>query len=166
MQYISSDTSVWIDFSTIDRLGIPFLLPYTYIMSNDAIEDELLSPSGLGDTLKSFGLLPVEITYEEFALAENYGNVYIRLSKYDRIALAIAKTRDIILLTGDGALRKAAKIEGVTIMGTLGILDQLKENELIDVPEYRYCLQSLLDNNGMSIRLPKSEIQSRLDATL
>ena len=43
MKYISSDTNVWLDFATINRLEIPFKLPYTYIMNEDAITDELLS---------------------------------------------------------------------------------------------------------------------------
>ena len=42
MQYISSDTNVWIDFVTIQKTEMPFRLPYTYIMSKDAVEDELL----------------------------------------------------------------------------------------------------------------------------
>ena len=44
MQYISSDTNVWIDFATIDRIEYPFRLPYTYLMFREAIEDEFLSP--------------------------------------------------------------------------------------------------------------------------
>ena len=51
MEYVSSDTNVWIDFSIIGCLELPFLLPYTYIMNSDAIEDELLSPSVLRDDL-------------------------------------------------------------------------------------------------------------------
>lgn len=47
MEYISSDTNVWLDFATINRLEIPFKLPYTYIMNEDAITDELLSPKEL-----------------------------------------------------------------------------------------------------------------------
>ena len=46
MEYISSDTNVWIDFMAIDKLELPFLLPCTYIMSDDAVNDELLSPEG------------------------------------------------------------------------------------------------------------------------
>ena len=45
----------------------------------------------------------------------------MKLSIYDRIALAIAKHRGITLLTGDGALRKAARAEGVHVLGTIGI---------------------------------------------
>ena len=95
MDYISSDTNVWIDFSVIDRVSLPFRLPYTYIMNVDAIEDELLSPAGLKDALLQSGLVAVEMTIEEFELAEMFGNRYPRLSKYDRIALAIAVTRKI-----------------------------------------------------------------------
>ena len=93
MQYISSDTNVWIDFSIINRLDLPFRLSYTYIMNKDAIDDELLSPPGLGAKLVDHGLVPVVITAEEFSLAERYGTKYLRLSVYDRIALAIAKER-------------------------------------------------------------------------
>ena len=109
MEYISSDTSVWIDFSVIDRIEFPFKLSYTYIMNTDAIEDEILSPVGLGEQLKLCGLVSVEISIEEFFLAEKLSYTYPRLSRCDRIALAIAKIRRIALLTGDGSLRKAAK---------------------------------------------------------
>lgn len=163
MQYISSDTNVWIDFVTIQKTEIPFRLPYTYIMSKDAVEDELLSPQGLGQELISYGLVPVSITIDEFFLADQYGNVYTKLSIYDRIALAIAKTRRIILLTGDGALRKAAKNENVQVMGTLGILDQLWRQQLITAEELKTCLQQLLANNGGAVRLPRAEILSRLE---
>ena len=59
MEYISSDTNVWIDFSIIQKLNLPFKLPYTYIMNEDAISDELLSPLGLGERLKAYGLKAV-----------------------------------------------------------------------------------------------------------
>ncbi len=164
MQFISSDTSVWIDFAVIHRIQLPFRLPYTYIMSKDAIEDEILSPPGLGEELKSCGLVPVNISIEEFLLAQQYGFRYTRLSKYDRIALAIAKTRKIILLTGDGALRKAASQEEVNIIGTLGILDRLRSEGMIEDEELRYCLEQLNAKNGGMVRLPKAEIDKRLNA--
>ena len=162
MQYISSDTNVWIDFYTINRIDLPFRLSYTYIMSKDAVEDEILSPPGLGAELISKGLVPVEITIEEFRLAQQYGEDYLRLSIYDRIALAIAKKRRITLLTGDGALRKAAMRECVSVMGTLGILDQLWQKEKIDAREMRFCLEQLKANNGGVVRLPANEIEKRL----
>lgn len=47
MEYISSDTNVWLDFAEIERLNLPFLLPYVYLMNDETVEDELLSPPGL-----------------------------------------------------------------------------------------------------------------------
>lgn len=164
MEYISSDTNVWIDFSVIDRIGLPFLLPYTYIMNKDAIYDELLSPIGLREKLLSQGLMGVELTIEEFFLAEEYGAKYLKLSKYDRIALAIAKTRNIILLTGDGALRSAANKENVDVIGTIGILDKLLAENLISRNEYRQGILELQKHNGQEIRLPSNELESRLNS--
>ena len=163
MEYISSDTNVWIDFHAIDRIKLPFCLPYTYIMNNDAILDEILSPVGLADELVKCGLVGVEITAEEFDLAEEYGTLYPRLSVYDRIALAIAKVERIVLLTGDAALRKAANNENVAILGTLGLLDLLIDGEYITEREYENCLQELLKHNGKQVRLPESEIRLRLE---
>ena len=162
MEYISSDTNVWIDFSTIGCIEFPFRLPYTYIMNNDAIEDELLSPPKLKSELINNGLISVEITIEEFTLAEKYGTQYIKLSTYDRIALAIAKNRGISLLTGDLALRRAAKKENVPVLGTLGILDQLFEGKYIQPDEYLSCLLDLQKYNGQAVRLPKAELTQRI----
>ena len=160
MQYISSDTNVWIDFATIDRIEYPFRLPYTYLMFREAIEDEFLSP----DTKQavSLGLVATELSYDEFLLADQYGSTYKKLSVYDRIALAIAKKRSITLLTGDAALRKAAQKENVKIIGTLGILDELLASKLIAESDYKYCLEELDRYNGGVIRLPKDEIIKRI----
>lgn len=162
MEFVSSDTNVWIDFMVIQRTALPFKLPYTYIMNNDAIEDELLSPSGLREDLIDCGLVGVEMEIGEFELAESYGARFVKLSVYDRIALSIAKIRKITLLTGDAALRKAAIEEGVTFIGTIGVLDQLYIGGFIDPSEYEYCLLELQKRNGQAVRLPKNEISARL----
>ena len=162
MEYISSDTNVWIDFMKIHRLALPFKLPYTYIMNKDAMEEELLSPTGLRDELIQCGLVGVTIQIEEFELAEKFGQKYIRLSIFDRIALSIAKFRNITLLSGDGALRKAALEEGVTVIGTIGILDQLYNGLFIDKNEYEFCLLEMQNHNGQGVRVPKDELTVRL----
>lgn len=163
MKFISSDTNVWIDFQVIKRLQLPFLLPYTYIMYTESIESELLSPLGFRDDLIEAGLVGVDITIEEFFLADSMGNEYPRLSIQDRIALAIAKQRKIVLLTGDKALRKAAVKEGVSIIGTVGILDKLYDEGYIIKDEFEYCLSELLKHNGVEVRLPSSELKRRLE---
>lgn len=163
MEYISSDTNVWIDFVVINRLELPFRLPYVYLMNEDVVDDELLAPPELGKELVKLGLQKVELTEEEFYLAEEYIEHYKRISIYDAVALAIAKIRGIKLLTGDGALRKAAAEEGVTVIGTLGILDQLYHRQLIEAHEYSYCLKELLRHNGGKVRLPEEELRCRIN---
>ena len=163
MEFISSDTKVWIDIRVISRLSLPFRLPYTYIMYRESIASELLTPAGFQHELTAAGLVSVEIPIEEFILAESWGNIYPRLSVQDRIALAIAKERKIILLTGDMALRKAAGKEGVSVLGTIGELVKLYEGKYILQDEYEYCLSELLKHNGGEIRLPSSELKKRLD---
>lgn len=162
MEYISSDTNVWIDFSEIEELELPFLLPFIYLMNDETVEDELLNPPGLSERLLSLGLQKTELSEAEFFLAEEYKGRYSNPSIYDCIALAIAKVRGIILLTGDLALRKAAKAEGVDVMGTIGVLDCLHESDKISSEKYADCLNKFLEKNGGKIRLPKRELEKRL----
>ncbi|MCI5620720.1 MAG: PIN domain-containing protein [Lachnospiraceae bacterium] len=163
MEYISSDTNVWLDFATINRLEFPFKLPYTYIMNEDAIEDELLSPKELRETLVGLGLKAVELSEEEFYLAEEYNAKYQKPSLYDCVALAIAKVRGITLMTGDGPLRKAAEQENVDVIGTIGVLDRLYEEQYIKKEEYVDCMKELLLHNGQKVRLPEKELQKRIE---
>lgn len=117
---------------------------------------------GFREDLLEAGLVGVDITIEEFSLADSWGNIYPKLSIQDRIALDIAKQRNIVLLPGDMALRKAATKEGVSIMGTLGVLGRLYEGSYITSDEYEYCLSEFLRRNGGVVRLPNGELKKRL----
>lgn len=162
MEYISSDTNIWLDFSTISRTDLPFRLPCTYIMYKEALRKEIISPPELIDDLKRMGLLGVELTIEEFYYAEGLAGKYVKLSSYDRTALAIAKLRNIPLLTGDHPLRNAAVNEGVEIFGTIGLLDKLYGGKYINKLEYQFCLESLLEHKER--RLPVDELLKRMDS--
>lgn len=162
MEYISSDTNIWIDFATINALELPFRLDCTYLMSSDALEDEWRSPKGRGTELIALGLKVVEITTEEFYYADDIHSKHPRLSVYDTFALAIAKLRHIVLLTGDGRLRKAATEEGVTVRGTLWIFDELFRTGKVSQGELNQFMQELKKQNGHTIRLPDAEIDKRI----
>ncbi len=162
MNYISSDTNVWIDFSVIEKIELPFLLPDTYIMYKEALDTEVVSPPELVDELLKAGLKPVELTTEEFFYAAECMMRYPKISRFDSTALAIAKKRRIPLLTGDLSLRRAAQEEEVEILGTIGILDRLYYEKYINIEEYRFCLENLLKHDER--RLPAEEIKKRLDA--
>jgi hypothetical protein len=51
VEYISSDTNVWIDFYKISRTQLPFRMNCKYIMFHEAIEKELLYPEDLKSQL-------------------------------------------------------------------------------------------------------------------
>ena len=163
MEYISSDTNVWIDFNLVARLEMPFRLECTYIMFEEAIEDEIRSPIGLKEELLKLGLEGVTITTDEYYYADALGEKYPRLSAYDRIALSIAKERSISLLTGDMELRKAAKKEDVLVLGTIGLLDRLMAEKRISNEEYTGCIKDFIQKNGDGIRLPEDELRRRLE---
>lgn len=162
-ELISSDTNVWIDFDAISAVELPFRLPCTYLMWSEAVDDEVKSPGGLRERLLAEGLVAVEITGDEFWLADGYGEHYSGISAYDAVALAIAKSRGIVLMTGDRRLRKAAEEEGVTVTGTIGVLDRLLAEGLIDEEEYRDYISKLLKTNGGVVRLPEDELRKRLE---
>lgn len=162
MEYISSDTNIWIDFFAVDALALPFRLDCTYLMSSDALEDEWLSPKGRGNELIELGLQAVKITTEEFYYAEEIRSRCPKLSAYDTFALAIAKFRGIALLTGDGRLRKTAIEEGVTVRGTLWIFDELLRNGILSEEEYRKFMLAMKAQNGRRIRLPEAELDRRV----
>ena len=141
MKYISSDTNIWIDFNTISRTDLPFRLPCTYIMYKEALRKEIINPPELLTDLQKRGLIGVDLTIEEFFYADELSKKYVKLSGYDRTALAVAKYRKIPLLTGDNPLRKAAEKEGVEVFGTIGLLDKLYEGDYINKLEYQFCLR-------------------------
>ena len=146
MEYISSDTNIWLDFNAISRIDLPFRLPCTYIMYKEALRKEIISPSELLDGLQKRGLIGVDLTIEEFFYADELSKKYVKLSGYDRTALAVAKFRNIPLLTGDNPLRRAAEKEGVEVFGTIGLLDKLYDGDYINKLEYQFCLENLLEH--------------------
>ena len=165
MQFISSDSNIWLDFNVINRLEAPFLLMniYTFLISRDTLSDELISPPDLREKLINYGLQQTDISDREFLLAVKLRKKYKQLSSYDTIALAVAKLRGIILLSGDGALRKAALSEKVEVHGTIWIVDRLLEEACVSQADYRSMLLDLLNHCGKDRYLPISEIQKRLE---
>lgn len=53
-------------------------------MFKESMESEILSPTGFLDELVAAGLVGMDITIEEFLLADRWGNVYPKLSVPDR----------------------------------------------------------------------------------
>ena len=69
----------------------------------------------------------MELTALTMTRLEALGGQYTRPSRLDLSALAAAEQEGCPLLTGDKALREAAKKEGVEVHGTLWIAERLVE---------------------------------------
>lgn len=159
---IISDTNIWIDFQTIHGLELPFRLNHSFYLSTETLKIEFLFPPGITKKLIELGLVPLELNEAEYFAVPEIMASHPRLSRHDALALSIAIERKYILLTGDKALRKAGEAAKVTIKGKLWIFDELKRENCITSLEYRQYMHALLEHNGKSIRLPKSEILKRL----
>lgn len=181
---ISSDTNIWLDFSFVGRVEYPFYLDNIYYLSSITYHDEIDDSTNLlcnNSNIERFSdirkcvkenkILITDVTTSELKLAVSYQSIYRpskvskAISLQDSIALAIAKERNWILLTGDSGLREAAKFEGVECHGTLWIFDQLKDNKFISNNEYLLAMNKLLDAVTSKKRyLPKDEIQKRIES--
>lgn len=147
----------------IDAISLPFKLSHEFYISEEALKDELLMPAGINDNLLVLGLNSVPLETEEYYYAVEMIKKYPRISKYDALALAIAKRRNYLLLTGDRALRKAAASEGIEVRGTIWIFDEMLAENVIDEKEYVLLLKKVLAHLGNEIRLPEKEIIYRIN---
>ena len=68
----------------------------------------------------------------------------------------------MILLTGEGRLRKVAIAEGVTVRGTLWVFDELLKTGKITEVEFKGYMSDLKKLNGGQVRLPEIEIDKRM----
>ena len=162
MEYISSDTNIWIDFHTIDRIDVPFRLNVKYIMFYEAMRAEIIDPPELIEALAELGLQGVKLSTEEFYGAMELYDRYQKISRYDAMALSIAKSREIMLLSGDKFLRSAAEKEGVIVLGSIGLVDKLLSENLITRKEYHEILLAWENQVELGRRLPIEEIRKRL----
>ena len=112
------------------------------------------------ETLVSSGKLGVD----SFNVKEMGEVVSLRMGNEDLTiqdcsVLKLAEQLDAMLLTGDKDLRRFAKTRRTEVHGTLWILDQLIDKQLLAPQQAAQKLQELLNTKR---RLPKHECQKRL----
>ncbi|MDR3478595.1 MAG: hypothetical protein P4M14_11260 [Gammaproteobacteria bacterium] len=85
---------------------------------------------------------------------------YIKPSVNDMLALTLAKYEGCQLLTGDKALRDAAKELNVEVHGTIWLVEQMLQGEKITVDVARIAFRQMKDAGS---RLPWAEVDSMLE---
>ena len=124
MQVLVSDTSVLVDLERGSLLEASFRLPFQFSVPDLLFEREL--KNFRGDALLRLGLVVEELDGDGVALALAYRQRIPSLTIPDSFALALARAREWVLLTGDGPLRQLAADEAVECRGVLWLLDQIE----------------------------------------
>ncbi len=171
MRLLISDANILIDmeagalmetlFQLPMQFGIPDLLYYEEIEPGHEPGGPNLADLGLqimevsGDFVEYAQQLPVQ--HNHLLPAKNGP----KPSHNDYLALALAKQEACTLLTGDTNLRIVANKEQVNVMGTIGLLCAMVENQLLTVDDAFKALDRMKSGKR---RLPWSDAENRLNA--
>lgn len=155
---VVSDANVIIDMEHGKLLEAFFALPFE-ICVPDLLYDEELEPhlGGLPELgLKTLTLTDHSVDYvAELSARPGSGPGF-----YDLTALALANQEGCLLLTGDKRLRALAKVEGIEVHGTVWVVENMLENELISLDAAEPAFDRMLEHNA---RLPRFAINEMLD---
>jgi predicted nucleic acid-binding protein len=159
MRVLVSDTSVLVDLERGALLEAAFNLPFQLTVPDLLYERELKDHGG--NELMALGLSVSELTDETLELAVSYTRSNKELSLPDCFALALAKTNNWTLLTGDAKLRQKASGEQVACHGVLWLFDRMMDHSVLDALTLKSGLQAIA--NHPRCRLPRSETKRRID---
>ena len=125
-EIIVSDTSILVDLERGNIEAVAFATRRLAVP--DLLYQRELLPHG-GERYLAMGLLVYELNEPEVALALEVIRGHRKLSLPDAFALVLAKSRGLFLITGDQALRDAAKAHGVSCHGILWLLDEAMKRD-------------------------------------
>lgn len=153
-----TDANVWIDLDHGGLLGRAFELEDDLVIPDVILYEELFTPDT--DLLLQLGLQVGGLSGAQLTdLSDTLADRYPRASRRDLSSLILARDERAVLITGDRALRKAARKEGIEVHGVLWVLDRLiAEADLLPTEAAR-SLRLILRKGA---RLPKEEVQKRL----
>jgi predicted nucleic acid-binding protein len=150
---------VLIDLERGGLLEAIFALPHEFAVPDVLYDHEMRGD--WGDRLVGLGLRIEEVTKEGVANALRYRQQRSALSVPDSFALALAKERQWLLLSGDGELRKLAGGENVECHGVLWLLDIMEEAGTPAIKSLHDGLAALAAHPRC--RLPRREITIRIE---
>ncbi len=145
----------------LDRAGLledMFGLPHEFVVPDLLFARELAGD--LGNRLLAKGLRVEALTSPEVARATGILRTRNALSTPDTFAFSLAESRQWVLLTGDGELRKLAQEQNVEMHGVLWLFDQFYEGGHVNNARLHAGLTAL--HNHPRCRLPAAEIRRRL----
>ncbi len=159
MRLLISDANILIDIEHGNLTSAVFCLPYEITVPDVLFELELKEKHS---HLLTIGLKVKSLTSVFVKKIEDLRTRYPQPSIMDHMALALAQQENCPLLTGDKALRTAAKIEGVEVHGTIWIVEQLLTRKLIEHQTARNGFESMKNQES---RLPWDAVEKLLIST-
>lgn len=151
------DTNILIDLHTGGLLEEFFSLPFHFLTA-DVLIAELRGINAIA--LEAYGLQGVELPGNRVLEVESLVQHHRVLSIADLFAFVLARMLSVTLLTGDRRLRTLATRAGLTVHGTLWVLDELVRLETIPSARAARSLRRML---SCGTRLPKGECQRRFE---
>ncbi len=148
------DASVLIDLNNGDVLHFFCRMPFEIIIPDLIVAEELQSievQQLFNWGVRVQGLSPSQVI-EVYTLAQFHRSVSVK----DLFAFVLARDLDATLLTGDGALRRFAEREGVSVHGTLWVLEGMVNLGYLEPVDALASLERILVAGS---RLPEREIQ-------
>lgn len=157
MQLLISDANIIIDIEAGKLVNQMFRLEYRFGVPDVLFDLELREQHG---HLVTLGLEVMEVKSEAVRYAETLGERYRSTGAIDLLALALARQECCPLLSGDKALRQAAKKEGVDVRGTIWLVGEMLQAKVVTRKQARAAYAAMLSDGR---RLPEDEIKKQLD---
>jgi predicted nucleic acid-binding protein len=153
-----SDANILIDLEEGRLTELIFKLDNKFCVPDVLYEEELVEQhshlSNLG--LKAMGLKETAVSeVENFSAKYSHRSV----SRNDLMALALARQEQCPLLTGDADLRKIAPDENVEVKGTLWLVGELVQQNIITATQAETAYKRMKDANR---RLPWDEVERQI----
>ena len=155
MKKLILDTSICIDLYHGKLLKAVLKLKHKIVLP-DFIIAELKEPAG--ELLLQLGFTEEGTSDEETKDIVALRNEYASPSTNDLVALYLAKRNACYLITGDNALRNAAKQEGVTAHGIFFLLDEMVKCNILRERQAADALEEIIAEGSW---LPKKECEER-----
>ena len=152
------DTSVLIDLERGNLLEACFNLPFRFTVPDLLCELELAERDR--ENLIDLGLSIERLDDSCVSLAVKHRRRSPILSTSDSFVLALAQTRNWILLSGDRALRQLAEDNAVECHGVLWLLDRIFDENATTLQVLHDGLVKI--SKHPRCRLPNSEVKRRL----
>lgn len=133
-----------------------FELDHEFIVPDVLYEQELREnhTALLELGLKALELHPPAIDYAAALAAK-----YLKASRIDLFALALAWQEECSLLTGDQALRLASKREGIEVVGTIWVVGEMLDARVLTKKDARAAYDGM---KASGRRLPWAEVEKQL----